>query len=570
MIRKYLTIVLIFILILATTVTSLSVITKQESLPPGNEKKNICIASIHDGFWFKTELLNQGDSTLKNIQLTIDVKQGRDVFIPKKTYTITSLDAGEKIQIRVLVLGLAIGIFHDYPLITFRVDCQETKTFWTILSASIVGIKTKIINEISFNEDSYEGYTLFGPEYSKNTYLINNKGIIVQKWKSNYIQGLANYLLPTGELLRLDLPGDNPTFRGGGIAGRVEKFNKDSTLLWEFEYSSSSYCSHHDIEPLPNGNILLIAWEYKTKEEALQAGRSPAILGNQLWPDHIIEVEPSGSSGGTIVWEWHVWDHLIQDYDPSKENYGVVQDHPERINLNYGSRQQDWNHINSIDYNEELDQILLSVHEFNEIWVIDHSTSTEEAAGHSGGNSGKGGDLLYRWGNPQTYRAGDANDQKFFGQHGASWVEPGCPGAGNILVFNNGQGRRYSSVEEIIPPLNSTGSYSYIPGFAYGPAEPTWVFSTNPPSDMFSSLLSNAQRLPNGNTLICSAQQGLFLEVTAEKTIVWKYKNILPSPFTNAVARIYRYPLDHPGSEAAMSKQHSTAEISKKVFDFYI
>lgn len=561
MLKKYLTAIMILFLILATAVTSLSVSTTRYTSLQDTTNKNICIGSVHDGFCFKVELTNQGDRTLTNIQLTIDVEEGRCIFIPQKNYEITSLAAGEQIQIRVFVLGLSIGIFQEYPLITFRVDSPATKTSWTILTASILGTKTQIMNEISFNEDAYEGYTLFGPEYSKNTYLINNKGIIVQKWKSNYIQGLANYLLPTGELLRLDLPGDNPTFRGGGIAGRVEKFDTDSTLLWEFEYSTSNYCSHHDIEPLPNGNILLIAWEYKTKEEALYAGRDPAILGNELWPDHVIEIEPTASSGGTIVWEWHVWDHLIQDYDPSKENYGVVQDHPELIDLNYGSRQQDWNHINSVDYNEELDQILLSVHEFNEIWVIDHSTTTEEAAGHNGGNSGRGGDLLYRWGNPEAYKTGSSADQKFFGQHGACWIEPDCPGEGNILVFNNGQGRRYSSVEEIVPPLNSTNSYTYTPGSAYGPEEPVWVFTTDPPTDLFSTLLSSVQRLPNGNTLICSAQQGLFLEVTPDKTIVWKYKNILPSPFANAVARIYRYPPGHPGSKVIPSDQRSVSMI---------
>ena len=119
-------------------------------------------------------------------------------------------------------------------------------------------------------------------------------------------------------------------------------------------------------------------------------------------PDHVIEVEPNGSSGGNIVWEWHVWAHLIQDYDPAKDNYGVVEDHPELIDINFMaiSAGKDLNHINAIDYNEEFDQILLTSAGQDEIWVIDHSTTTEESAGHTGGTSGKGGDLLYRWGNP--------------------------------------------------------------------------------------------------------------------------------------------------------------------------
>ncbi len=112
----------------------------------------------------------------------------------------------------------------------------------------------------------------------------------------------------------------------------------------------------------------MIAWEYKTATESIAAGRNPDLLHDgELWPDHIIEVEPTGTSGGDIVWEWHVWDHLIQDYDSTKENYGVVADHPELIDINFGGRQVDFNHINSIDYNDEFDQILLSVNFFKEI-----------------------------------------------------------------------------------------------------------------------------------------------------------------------------------------------------------
>jgi hypothetical protein len=427
-------------------------------------------------------------------------------------------------------------------ILTFSITILFILTSFNLIVSS-----NKINNERSQNlsiGEPFAGYTLFGPEISKNIYLLNLDGKIVHRWKSKYVQGLAMHLLENGDLLRLDLTNVHPNFRSGGFAGRVEKFDKKSNLLWEFEYSNEDHCSHHDIEPLPNGNVLLIAWEYKTKEEAIAAGRNPNNVGGFLTPDHIIEVEPTGFSSGDIVWEWHVWDHLIQDYDPTKENYGVVADHPELIDINYGIGIVDWNHINSIDYNEELDQILLSVNHFNEIWVIDHSTTTEEAAGHTGGNSGKGGDLLYRWGNPQAYRAGNESDQKYFSQHGASWVEEDCPGEGNILVFNNGVGRGYSSVDEIVPPLDNDSNYIYTPGEAFGPNEQIWIYTKD---NLYSFLLSNAQRLPNGNTLICSHGQGLFLEVTPEKKIVWQYKNYLPTPFSNGVARIYRYSEDYPG-----------------------
>jgi hypothetical protein len=384
---------------------------------------------------------------------------------------------------------------------------------------------------------------------------MNMDGKIVHYWKSDYIQGFGTYLLENGDLLRLDEFGGDNTFMSGGRAGRIEKFDNQSNLLWEFIYANDEHCSHHDIKPLPNGNILIIAWESKTKTEAISAGRNPNRLrSNTLWPDHVIEVEPVGSTGGNIVWEWHVWDHLIQDYDSTKENYGVVKDHPELIDVNFGTTDSDWNHINAIDYNKEFDQILLSVHNFDEIWVIDHSTTTEEAAGHTGGNSGEGGDLLYRWGNPQAYGSGNANDQQYFGQHGANWIKEGCPGEGNILVFNNGgQNRRYSSVDEIVPPVDDNGHYEYVPSQAYGPDEPIWVYTAENPSDMYSMMLSSAQRLPNGNTLMCSANQGLFIEVTPEKEIVWKYQNILPTPIAKPVARVVRYSLDYPGIPQAES-----------------
>src|SRR5207248_6947015 len=133
--------------------------------------------------------------------------------------------------------------------------------------------------------------------------------------------------------------------------------------------------------------------------------------------------------------------------------------------------QTDWLHVNSVAYNAELDQIMLSVFEFSEVWVIDHGTKTAEAAGHEGGKSGKGGDLLYRWGNPRAYRAGTVKDQKLFGQHNAQWIAKGLPGEGHVLIFNNGMkrtGGAYSTVDEIVLPVDGKGRYDYSKGKPYG------------------------------------------------------------------------------------------------------
>jgi hypothetical protein len=204
------------------------------------------------------------------------------------------------------------------------------------------------------------------------------------------------------------------------------------------------------------------------------------------------------------------------------------------------------------------DQIVLSVHNFSEIWVIDHSTTTAEASGHTGGNSGMRGDLLYRWGNPGAYDRGGSGDRELFAQHDSQWIEPDCPGAENILIFNDGGGRpggNYSSVDEIEPPVDEYGDYELEPDSPYGPAGILWSYTADPPSGFFAQNVSGAQRLPNGNTLICDGPHGTFFEVTPAMDTVWMYVNPISNsgPITqgspaqdNIVFRAYRYGPDYP------------------------
>ena len=393
---------------------------------------------------------------------------------------------------------------------------------------------------ISCSNATSLGYTLFSPMPSTTSYLIDTHGREVHTWESpgGHRPGLAAYLLDDGDLLRTaniaqQAVGD---FSGGGTAGKIERIGWDGTAEWSWEYSSMDYITHHDIEPMPNGNILAIAWEDKMEEEAEQAGRDPAIASDapggssNVWPDHIIEIEPLSNNQANIVWEWHAWDHLIQDYDVTVDNYGVVADHPELLDINFigatGNQagRADWMHCNGIDYNAVLDQILLSCKNTNELYIIDHSTTTAEAAGHTGGNSGKGGDFLYRWGNPQAYDSGLSSDQQLFGQHDTQWIEQGREGAGDILVFNNGGGRSpsYSSVDVIQSQLVN-GNYPLQANGTWGPNAPSWSWDLGP--DMYAQSISGAERLPNGNTLVTFGTQGTLYEVDLNGEIVWHYIN---------------------------------------------
>jgi hypothetical protein len=412
---------------------------------------------------------------------------------------------------------------------------------------------------------AFNGYTLFAPKHYAATYLIDNEGRVVNTWESDYLPGQSVYLLENGHLLHSSFT-KNGGFIGGGEGGGIEEYDWDGNLVWEFWYTSDDYLMHHDVEPLPNGNVLALVVEKKTYAEIIAAGFNPTMLRDrELLPDHVVEIKKTGPASGEIVWEWHVWDHLIQDFDSSKANYGVVAEHPELIDANGSGRGTPafWNHMNSIDYDAELDQIMLSVRGNSELWIIDHSTTSEQAAGHTGGLNGKGGDLLYRWGNPQTYGAGSDNNQTLFQQHDAQWIESGLPGAGNILVYNNGLGRGYSSIDEIVPPVDSDGNYSLTPGAAFGPARATWTYHAKNPGDLFSEAISGTQRLPNGNTLICDGVHGVFREVTPGGVTVWEYVNPVvtagrlsqgdPIPLDgrghqlNAVFKIQRYAPDYPG-----------------------
>jgi hypothetical protein len=417
------------------------------------------------------------------------------------------------------------------------------------------------------------GFVLFAPTRSNTTYLIDRCGKEVKLWTSTYNPGLSCYLLSDGTLLRTGVV-QSQTFNAGGHGGVIEKIDWNGNVIWTYFISDATNWQHHDVKALPNGNILVIAWESKTNTQAIAKGRNPMLVPTTLWSEQILEIQPTGATGGNVVWEWHLWDHLIQDFDSTKPDFGAVNTNPQLLNINYNATagNSDWIHLNSIDYNVALDQILVSSRVLNEIWVIDHSTSSSEAASHTGGNSGNGGDFLFRWGNPLAYNTGTST--QFFGQHNAQWIQTGLPYENQIMVFNNGNGRtggNYSTIEIINPPVDG---FNYTSSLPYLPATTSWIYNDGNPNNFYAQLTSGSQQLSNGNVLFCNGPKGTFKEISASGTILWEYINpvsvtgILTQGTTAASNSVFRctfYPSSYSGFNNQLFSSPTIIENSNSV-----
>ena len=413
---------------------------------------------------------------------------------------------------------------------------------------------------IETSDDAYNGYTLIRPSNYPTAFLIDNCGNLVHEWD---LPGTGNTAkLREDGLLLISQPIDGD-FLAPGIEGKVMLIDQDSRVVWSFELSNDTAQLHHDIAILPNGNLLVNAWVLRTEEDLIAAGRVPENAPGGNWSEGIYELEILPNNGYNIVWQWDAWDHLVQDTDPDLPNYGVISEHPERLDVNKGATEggattfleKDWLHFNAIGYNPDLDQIALSSRFLSEFYIIDHSTTTQEARGSAGGRYGKGGDFLYRCCNPQNYNLGDADDQITYDQHATLWVPEGLPGAGNFMLFNNQVAFGYSSVLELELPQNADGSYNREPGQPYG-YELVWDFGDGEEEDYFSRITSGWQRLPNGNTLIAQGAQGRVFEVDENDEIVWEFQN----PYStqglleqgdeingNGIFRASRYSQSYPG-----------------------
>ena len=434
------------------------------------------------------------------------------------------------------------------------------------LSTSAVLFGQNTIGVTDFQPDLVdEGYTLVYPHNQPNVYLLDMCGEVVHTWTNadTLRPGNVAYLQENGDIVltyRPQLFADDPIWAGGGGA-TVERRTWDNEVLWSFTLNDGTGRLHHDIEVKPDGNVFAIAWEHFSAAEAIQAGRDTTIVPEDgLWSEMILELAPDGNGGANVVWEWHAWDHLVQDFNSTVDNFGVVSETPRLIDINYGTpsnQPSDWLHINAIDFNPFFGHLLLSVPTFDELWIVDYSNFDE-------------GQLIWRWGNPEAYGMGTAEDKQLFYQHDCHWVYDHVTLAnsdfGKIAVFNNrvpgNNDQAFSSVHLLNPSYTDydnnfateTGTGTYLP------SDFDWSYTA--PDSLYSSGLSSFQRLENGNSLICYGRWGDTREYTPDGQLAWRYKTPLvnaggfaapvsqgsePTINQNLTFRAHRYPADFPG-----------------------
>ena len=361
------------------------------------------------------------------------------------------------------------------------------------------------------SEKIHDHLSLLVKNASLTSLLVDKQGNTLYEW--NFETNLGNdfELLPDGKSIGMFKRSD-PSFSFGGYGGIVKIFDEAGTESWSYDYVNGNDIGHHDVEMLPNGNVIFLVWEEIDAAEVQAAGVDFTL---NVYAETLIEVNPETNQ---VEWEWHSWDHIIQEHDSNAPNYGAISDNPQRININYNINPNgDFMHANGLSYDAAKDVVYISVNYFNEVWAVDHSTTISEASSNSGGSYNKGGDLLYRFGNPMAYN-NSSGTRTFYNNHFPNLLKNGVPGAGNMLIYSNSgpDGLQQSTVYEMRLPE----PYSLLPNTNN---EPTTVWSFTD-EELYFGKISGADRLGNGNTLICEGDFGMW-EVTPDGEVVWKYES---------------------------------------------
>ena len=425
-----------------------------------------------------------------------------------------------------------------------------------VLLMSVFGASAqRTVGLTNYTSEVSDGYVLFAPLAFEKTYLIDQCGDLVHDWDHTEAIGTAAELLPNGNLLRTERMASS--VNGAGVGGRFIELDWDGNVVRSIEIATDTLHAHHDFTVLPNGNLLVILWEVHDRADALSQGADGDLLDGEIWSERIVELAPTANSWEE-VWRWRVWDHLVQDFNPAAENFGVVSENPRRFDLNMRGPNMDanldWFHINAVATSADGKQIILSARTMNEVYIIDHTTTSAEAASSTGGEFGQGGELLYRFGNDANYAEGVTDSRIFYGQHDARFTMIG-PHAGSLTVFNNGVNRvggEFSSVYRWVPRFDFAGNY-LLENNVF--AAPGLVEELPLDVSLYSSILSSAQPMPSGGYVVNSGRLGAFLEIDANGEELWRYVSPVGQlgpvrqglrPSGSTVFQVNHYALDDP------------------------
>jgi hypothetical protein len=366
-------------------------------------------------------------------------------------------------------------------------------------------------------DQTFKGYTLYTSLGGDGTVkLIDMKGNVVHTWKMPVEPGMYGFLLDNGNLV---YSGRSPDGFGGGdyhMSGKggllIEADWKGDTVT-----KISAPNAHHDMEKMPNGDYLVTLWE------PLPAAKRSLVKGGVAgteFPDGTMfeEIVAEFNPQGKMVWSWKASDHM------SFDDFPIC---PENDRL-------EWLHVNSVRYLPadnpitHTESIMCSFRHVSSCVIFEKST----------------GKIQWRYGGYLKNELG-----RLGAQHDFQLIKKGLPGEGHILIFDNGMnlpsvpastmywGIAHSRILEIDPESKKVV-------WSYEHKDVDWDFPGVPPKWKFNSpYIAGAQRLPNGNTLICEGGTGRIFEVNRDKDIVWEFIN----PDRKAVFRAYRYAPNFPG-----------------------
>lgn len=344
---------------------------------------------------------------------------------------------------------------------------------------------------------------------SKTSTLVDSKGTVLKTYN---VAGYNAYLLPNGDILGQTGTGSAAAM---GFASLVEQAPGSATAVNTWTAASGG-AFHHAHWVMPNGHWL---GTYTVKINPKTVLASAGYTGNlsSIWDERIQEWDPVAKR---VVWEWKASDHTLGTNHPRKFN-----------NNNFKSN--DPLHINSVVYDSARDLVVMSSHYLNEVLVIDHSTTTAEAATSKGGRYGKGGDLLFRWGSSKNYGGpGSAYSDVV---HGGGVIQAGLPGAGNFCLFGNTDNTvKQSRWYEVKGQESDTG---WVIG-SNGEFAAELVFDFYNSAYQSTGHYGYGQRLANGNTLLTFSGSQKIVEVDSRKTVL----NVL----SGNTIRAYHYATDHP------------------------